>query len=97
MPSSMREAWGRSVVTVFIVPIWDYDSAMRVIAVSNLKAFWEVHADAEAPLRTWLEAVHGARWTKPTDITAQLGGTTTFRETITAWWRPWPIALVRST
>jgi mRNA interferase HigB len=44
---------------------------MRVIAVSNLKAFWGVHADAEAPLRTWLEAAHGARWAKPTDITAQ--------------------------
>lgn len=44
---------------------------MRVIAVSNLKAFWERHADAEAPLRQWLQAVQGARWTKPTDITAQ--------------------------
>ena len=44
---------------------------MRVIAVSNLKTFWEVHADAEAPLRAWLEAVHGARWAMPTDITAQ--------------------------
>ena len=44
---------------------------MRVIAVCNLKAFWEVHADAEAPLRTWLAAVHGARWARPTDITAQ--------------------------
>lgn len=44
---------------------------MRVIAVSHLKAFWALHADAQAPLRTWLEVVHGARWARPTDITAQ--------------------------
>lgn len=44
---------------------------MRVIAVSHLKAFWELHADAKVPLRTWLDSVHGARWMKPTDITTQ--------------------------
>jgi mRNA interferase HigB len=44
---------------------------MRVIAVSKLKAFWESHSDAERPLRTWLDAVHGARWARPTDIPAQ--------------------------
>ena len=44
---------------------------MRVIAVSNLRAFWEVHEAAAAPLRNWLEAVHGARWAMPTEITAQ--------------------------
>jgi mRNA interferase HigB len=44
---------------------------MRVIAVSHLKAFSDVHADAEAPLRTWLEAVHRSHWAQPTDITAQ--------------------------
>lgn len=42
-----------------------------MIAVSHLKAFWDRHADAQAPLRSWLEAVHGARWAVPTDITAQ--------------------------
>lgn len=44
---------------------------MRVIAVSNLKDFWDLHAAAEVPLRAWLEAVRGARWSKPTDITEQ--------------------------
>ena len=52
---------------------------MRVIAVSNLKAFWELHADAKAPLRTWLDAVHGARWTKPTDITTQFATTSVLK------------------
>ena len=44
---------------------------MRVIAVSNLKTFWQRWPDAELPLRTWLEAAQGARWAMPTDITAQ--------------------------
>jgi mRNA interferase HigB len=44
---------------------------MRVIAVSHLKDFWQRWPAAELPLRTWIEAVRGAGWTKPTDITAQ--------------------------
>lgn len=43
---------------------------MRVIAVSNLQAFWHRHSEAELPLRTWLEAVQRAQWARSTDITA---------------------------
>ena len=35
---------------------------MRVIAKSTLKAFWEKHADAEIPLRTWYKIVEQADW-----------------------------------
>lgn len=43
---------------------------MRVIAVSNLRAFWQLHPAAESPLRSWLEAAQRAQWARPTDITA---------------------------
>ena len=33
---------------------------MRVIAKSTLKAFWEKHADAEIPLKTWYKIVEKA-------------------------------------
>ena len=54
-----------------LVPSRDYTTCVRVIAVSNLKEFWRRWPDAELPLRTWLDAAHGAHWAKPTDITAQ--------------------------
>lgn len=45
--------------------------AMRVIAVSCLRAFWEKHPDAEQPLKAWFEEVTHAQWTQPADIKAQ--------------------------
>jgi len=33
---------------------------MQVIAKRTLKLFWEVHADAETPLRVWHSAVEKA-------------------------------------
>ena len=44
---------------------------MRVIALSNLTAFWRMHADAEQPLRSWVAAARSAQWAQPSDITAQ--------------------------
>lgn len=35
---------------------------MRVIAKGTLRAFWEKHADAEVPLRTWYKIVEKADW-----------------------------------
>ena len=52
---------------------------MRVIAVSNLKEFWRRWPDAERPLRTWLDAAHGAHWAKPTDIPAQFAATSVLK------------------
>lgn len=44
---------------------------MRVIAVSTLRAFWDLHPDAEQPLKAWFEEASAAQWTQPADIKAQ--------------------------
>jgi mRNA interferase HigB len=41
---------------------------MRVIAVSTLRAFWELHPDSEQPLKAWHEEATNASWTQPADI-----------------------------
>jgi mRNA interferase HigB len=43
---------------------------MRVIAVSTLRSFWELHPDAEQPLKAWFEEARCASWTQPADIKA---------------------------
>ena len=35
---------------------------MRVISRKKLREFWDVHADAETPLRSWLSAAKAAHW-----------------------------------
>ena len=44
---------------------------MRVIAVSSLRAFWELHSDAEQPLKAWYKETTSATWTQPADIKRQ--------------------------
>ena len=44
---------------------------MRVIAVSTLRAFWEVHRDAEQALKAWHEEATKVSWTQPADIKAR--------------------------
>jgi mRNA interferase HigB len=46
---------------------------MRIIAFSSLRAFWEVHPDAEAPLRSWYALASRADWKTPVDIKAAYG------------------------
>lgn len=41
---------------------------MRVIAVKNLRDFWELHPSAEAPLKAWLADAKAANWRSPADI-----------------------------
>jgi mRNA interferase HigB len=45
-----------------------YTSAMRIIARSTLREFWEIHADAEPALRAWIDDVAQADWQSPADI-----------------------------
>ena len=40
---------------LFFVPFWDYTAAMKIVAVRNLKAFWEKHPDAEQHLKAWAD------------------------------------------
>ena len=41
---------------------------MRIIARRALREFWEVHADAEQPLRAWYHDALRADWKSPADV-----------------------------
>ncbi len=41
--------------------------AMHVISRSALRAFWEIHPEAEQPLRDWY-SVKNATWATPNDM-----------------------------
>lgn len=41
---------------------------MRIIAVKTLREFWENHADAEQPLKSWYKETTDTRWNDPNDI-----------------------------
>ena len=55
---------------------------MRIIALSTLKAFWEIpaHADAKEPLLAWHSFVRGADWASPADIKADLRSASVLRD-----------------
>lgn len=44
---------------------------MRVIAVSTLRRFWEIHPAAGQPLKAWFDEATQATWAQPADIKAQ--------------------------
>ena len=52
-------------------PILGLKSFMRVIAIRNLRDFWEIHPAAEVPLKAWLDEARAARWQTPSDIKAR--------------------------
>lgn len=41
---------------------------MRVISVKRLREFWEIHPDAEQPLRIWYRDVRRSNWNTTADI-----------------------------
>jgi mRNA interferase HigB len=51
---------------------------MQVIALRTLKLFWQEHAQAEAPLRTWYTVVTRAIWAGPAEVKDQFGSTVDF-------------------
>lgn len=44
---------------------------MRVIAIKNLRDFWEVCPGAETSLKAWLADAKAASWQSPADIKAR--------------------------
>lgn len=44
---------------------------MRVIAKKILREFWDIHADAEQPLKTWHKEASKGEWSSPAQIKAQ--------------------------
>lgn len=45
-----------------------YNQCMRIIAVRTLRRFWEMHADAEQPLRAWYQDARVSHWGTPQRI-----------------------------
>lgn len=43
---------------------------MHIVSLKSLRAFWEIHPDAEQPLRAWYAIARRARWRTPSDIKA---------------------------
>lgn len=44
---------------------------MRIIARRTLREFWELHPDAEQPLKAWFAEASGATWETPQAIKDQ--------------------------
>lgn len=75
--------WRSLQLTVEIVPFWDYHRAMRIIALSTLKAFWEEtpeYADAKDPALSWYRHAFKADWTAPTDVKQDFGNASILRD-----------------
>ncbi len=51
---------------------------MQIIALRTLKQFWEIHPQAELPLRAWFANASLSVWTKPQDIKIAYGATVDF-------------------
>jgi mRNA interferase HigB len=47
---------------------------MRVISRPVLRRFWERHADAADPLKSWLSEAEGSDWGNPRDIKDRYAG-----------------------
>ncbi|WP_017736321.1 type II toxin-antitoxin system HigB family toxin [Pseudomonas sp. CBZ-4] len=44
---------------------------MRIIAISQLKAFWQKYPDSEQTLLAWIDEAKNADWSNPTEIKEQ--------------------------
>ena len=43
---------------------------MRIIKRATLRDFWEIHADAEQPLKSWFREAKEADWKSPHEVKA---------------------------
>ena len=41
---------------------------VRIIAVGILRTYWEMHRDAEEPLKAWFREAAAAEWQTPHDV-----------------------------
>ncbi len=54
-------------------PNWELRTILdvvRVIAKRTLREFWEKHASAEVPLKTWFDVAEKTDWATPHDVKA---------------------------
>jgi mRNA interferase HigB len=43
---------------------------VRIIAISTLRQFWEIHTDAEEPIKAWYQEARVADWATPHQVKA---------------------------
>lgn len=46
---------------------------MHIVSLKTLRLFWEIHPDAEQPLRAWYAIARRAQWRTPGDVRAAYG------------------------
>lgn len=46
---------------------------MHIVSLKALRLFWEIHPDAEQPLRAWYAIARRAQWRTPGDVRAAYG------------------------
>jgi mRNA interferase HigB len=51
---------------------------VQIIALKRLRLFWQIHPQAEMPLRAWFALVSAAWWSTPADIKDQFGAAVDF-------------------
>jgi mRNA interferase HigB len=51
---------------------------VQIIAKRTLRLFWEVHPQAERPLRLWHASVEKAVWSRPSDAKDMFGASVDF-------------------
>ncbi|KAF1033654.1 MAG: mRNA interferase toxin HigB [Pseudomonas sp.] len=44
---------------------------MRIVAISQLKSFWQQHPDSEQSFLAWIDEARKADWSTPADIKEQ--------------------------
>ena len=53
---------------------------MRIIAVSTLRRFWEINADAEEPIKAWYQEAKAADWVTPHQVKAMYRNASVLRD-----------------
>ncbi len=51
---------------------------MQVLSFSTLRAFWQIHPKAQAPLTVWHARVKAAQWNGPQDVKSDFGALVDF-------------------
>ena len=66
-----------------VVPKWDYSVAMRIIALSTLKAFWSnssSYADSIEPGMAWYREALKADWATPNEVKARFSSASILKD-----------------
>jgi mRNA interferase HigB len=51
---------------------------MQIVALRALRKFWEMHPQAETPIRVWFSTVSRGEWKSSADVKRQFGATVDF-------------------